>query len=112
MDKKRKYRNHPTQVDGIRFASKAEAKRYQELLWLERGGEITELKLQPKYTLEMCGTKICDYIADFEYLEKPSGRMKCYQLITEDVKGVETPVFKLKARMFKALYGREIRITK
>lgn len=101
-----KYKNKPTHIDGIRFASKAEARRYQELKFLERGGEINGLKLQPRYPLEMNGEKICTYVADFEYRERYD------ELITEDVKGVQTPAFKLKAKMFKAQYGREVRITK
>ncbi len=42
-----KYRAQPTIVDGIRFHSKGEARRYQELRLLERAGEITNLELQP-----------------------------------------------------------------
>jgi hypothetical protein len=101
-----KYRNKPTHIDGIRFASKAEAKRYQELKLLERAGEITGLRLQPRYPLYAYEKeKICDYVGDFEYFEPVKGKY-----ITEDVKGVLTPVFKLKAKLFKAHYQREIRI--
>ena len=35
-EKRRKYRNQPVEIDGIRFASRAEARRYGELLWQER----------------------------------------------------------------------------
>lgn len=31
-----KYRNQPTEINGIRFASKKEARRYQDLKLLER----------------------------------------------------------------------------
>lgn len=39
-----KYHAKPTTVDGIRFASKAEARRYSELRLLEKAGEIKNLE--------------------------------------------------------------------
>lgn len=102
----RKYRNQPTEVDGIRFASKAEAKRYNELKLLEKAGEITDLELQKRYPLAAFdGTKIGVYVADFDYTDR-----KTLSRVTEDVKGVLTPTFKLKAKLFKAQFGREIKI--
>lgn len=101
-----KYRNIPTEVDGIRFASKAEARRYNELKLLMRAGEISSLELQKRYPLEATdGTKLGTYVADFDYLDAKSATH-----VTEDVKGVATPVFKLKAKLFRAQYGREIKI--
>ena len=119
-----KYGAVPTVVDGIRFASKAEAHRYQELKLLERGGRIRGLKLQPRYKLYALvingppadGKEVCVYVADFEYEEdQQDARDEGYPYwvpITEDTKGMETPVFKLKAKFFAACYGREVRITK
>jgi hypothetical protein len=99
----RKYRNVPTEVEGIRFASKAEAKRYVELRWLERAGEVSGLELQKRYPLVGAdGIKVAVYVADFDYLN-PDG-----ELVTEDVKGVQTPEFKLKSKLFEAQYGRKI----
>ena len=46
-----KYHAKPTTVDGIRFASMKEAKRYLELKKLQGLGVIKKLKLQPKYEL-------------------------------------------------------------
>ena len=46
-----KYRNIKTEVDGIKFDSKREAQRYQELKLLEKGGVISNLELQPKFEL-------------------------------------------------------------
>ena len=50
-----KYSAKPTHVDGIRFASKAEAKRFGELKTLERLGIISGLKLQPMFAIEING---------------------------------------------------------
>lgn len=71
-----KYNAVKTIIDGIKFDSKAEARRYSELKLLERSGLISKLKLQPRYNLMPSytngkGQKIraIDYIADFEYLD-------------------------------------------
>jgi hypothetical protein len=101
----RKYKNVPTEVDGIRFASKREAFRYCELKLLEKAGEIMHLELQPRYPLTVNGLHVCTYVADFEYwdLSVPEGRP-----VTEDAKGVRTRDFINKAKLFHAIYGREV----
>lgn len=101
-----KFGNVATMIGDKRFASRAEARRYSDLFYLERAGEITDLKLQPRYALEVNGHKICTYVADFSYLDKTGTP------ITEDVKGVETDVFKIKSKLFRALLRREIKIVK
>ncbi len=106
MTRRNKYGNAKTVVDGITFDSKAEAKRYGELKLLERGKQIGDLRLQPKFTLfGKGGTKICDYIADFQYVDlcQIEG-----VTVVEDVKGVRTPVYRLKAKLFRDNYGFEI----
>jgi hypothetical protein len=72
--RKSKYAAIPTIVDGIRFASKKEARRYTELKLLERAGEITCLELQPKFPCVVNGKKVCTYIADFAYLDDSGER--------------------------------------
>jgi len=101
--KRSKYRNVRTEVDGIKFASKAEARRYGQLQLLVKAGEIRDLELQRKYDLPG-GVK---YVADFDYIDARTGLP-----ITEDVKGVLTPVFKLKAKQFAAIYHRPIQIVR
>lgn len=93
--KKRKYRNQPVMVDGIRFASKKEAKRYQELRLLLSSGHIENLKLQPRFRLHAGIT----YVGDFSYNEPGSER-----LIVEDTKGFKTPEYKLKKKLFLHCY--------
>ena len=99
----RKYKNVPTVIDGIRFASKREAHRYCELKHLEKLGDIEALGLQPRYPLTVNGLHVCTYVGDFEYVDPNTGR-----IITEDSKGVRTKDFIIKAKLFHALYGREI----
>jgi hypothetical protein len=109
-----KYNARVTYVDGIRFASKAEARRYTELKLLERAGEITGLKLQPKFEIHpafrLRGKRhqAVHYIGDFEYYQKGG-----FERIVEDVKGHPTDLFKLKAKMFMCRYPHiELRIVK
>lgn len=103
-----KYRNTPVTVDGIRFDSKAEAKRYHQLKLLERGGSIYNLRRQVWHELQAAnGAVACRYRSDFDYNDTSTGNP-----ITEDVKGVLTRDFKIKARLFKEQYGREIRVIK
>ena len=105
MNGARKYKNVPTIIDGIRFASKREAKRYCDLKLLERAGEISGLKLQPRYPLTVNSLHVATYVGDFEYIESSTGRT-----VTEDSKGVRTRDFINKAKLFHALYGREIQL--
>lgn len=101
-----KFRNVGTMVDDIWFQSKAEGRRYSELKLLERAGAITHLRLQPRYPLFVDGIKICEYRADFSYVIPGKG------MTTEDVKGVETEVFKIKRKLFEAIYKWPVTIVK
>ena len=102
-----KYGAVRTEVDGISFASKKEARRYSELRLLERAGKIECLRLQPRYPLVVANKLVCTYVADFAYhlLEKDEDGWKVYSLIVEDAKGMKTPVYKLKAKLFEACMG-------
>lgn len=104
-----KYRARRTAVDGIIFHSKKEAHRYEELKLLQQAGEIEKLATQPRYPIMVNGQKICDYIGDFFYIEPPG----TLNFIVEDVKGYKTPVFKIKQKLFEAIYGDDytLRIT-
>lgn len=101
-----KYHNRKTSVDGIRFDSKKEAKRYLELKILEKAGAIKDLRRQVPYVLinkSRYGRAI-KYVADFVYYEDN-------KLVVEDVKGVKTPVYKLKKRLMAERFGIEVKET-
>tara|TARA_Y100000310_G_scaffold185589_1_gene185688 strand:+ start:512 stop:823 length:312 start_codon:yes stop_codon:yes gene_type:complete len=98
-----KYHATPTTVDGHRFASKREAKRYGELKLMVRTNEIEGLRLQPPYEIKINGMKVCKYIADFTYTDRTTG-----EAIVEDVKGVRTPLYNLKRKLMKAVHGIEV----
>jgi hypothetical protein len=98
---KSKYKAQPVEHDGIRFASKKEGKRYLELKLLERAGQITRLELQPRFDLIINGKNCGFYKADFRYFQ--NGKR-----ITEDCKGMRTPLYALKSKIVSALYNVEI----
>lgn len=105
-----KYNNKKTQIDMYVFDSTKEAKRYKELKLLERAGEINNLELQPHFLLQESFRKNdktyrkIEYVADFKYTENG-------KTIVEDVKGLQTEVFKIKHKLFEKKYPElELRI--
>ncbi len=90
-------------VDGIVFASKLEAKRYQELQFMLRCGDIRLLELQPRYLLQDKFTdangknhRAIFYVADFRYIDTATGKY-----VTEDTKGALTATYRMKLKMFR-----------
>lgn len=107
-----KYRNKKVIVDGKEFDSKREGNRYKELRLLEKVGKISDLELQPRFLLQDSFKKNgrtfrkIEYVADFKYIENG-------KTIVEDVKGMQTEVFKLKHKIFEKVYpDLELRIIK
>ena len=99
-----KYHNRKTKG----FDSAKEWRRNQELEIMQRAGEISELNrqvpftLMPSYTISDETTKQgfrtvreIRYIADFTY------RLKDGTRIIEDVKGMQTEVFKIKRKLLE-----------
>lgn len=80
-----KYGNKKTTVGDLKFDSKKEARRYEELKVLESMGKITELRRQVKFELvpKQDGEKPVRYYADFTYQENG-------ELVVEDVKSPAT----------------------
>lgn len=101
-ERRGKYNARPTVIDGHRFASAAEARRYSELKLLEAAGEISDLALHPIYLLLVNDVRVCDYVADFQYIDREGFK------IVEDVKGVRTAVYKIKKKLMFAVKGIEI----
>jgi len=96
-----KYNAKKCVIDGIKFDSLKEGRRYNQLKLMEKSGVITDLELQPKYDLIVNGVKVGFYKADFRY--KASGKE-----VVEDVKGMKTPIYNLKKKMIKAIYGFDV----
>ena len=103
----RKYRNEPVEMDGVRFDSKKEARRWAELVLMERAGRITQLRRQVAVPVVAGGEVVCEYVADAVYFEDGTK-------VIEDTKSPATrrnPVYRLKRKLLKALYGIDVRET-
>lgn len=100
-----KYHNQNTYVDGIRFDSKTEGRRYQELKLMEQAGEISGFGRQPSFVVGL-GVR---YIPDFIVCGKDGN------IWVEDVKsdGTATATFKVKQKLWRERYPWiELRIIK
>ena len=118
-----KYKSIKTTVNGIEFDSRKEARRYSELLLLQRAGVIRGLQMQVKYVLipaqyetyERYGKngqrlkdgqrlleKECSYIADFVYEENE-------KTIVEDTKGVKTKDYIIKRKLMLYVHGIRVK---
>jgi hypothetical protein len=111
--RRNKHGNVITEVDGIKFDSKLEARRWQQLKALEGIGQIGNLCRQVKYVLipaqRIDGKLVeheCSYKADFCYYRKG-------ELVVEDVKGYRRGasynVFVIKRKLMLEKHGIQIK---
>lgn len=105
----KKYGNTMVTDGALKFDSKAEHKRWQFLVMMEKGKEIKSLRLQVPYELIPAQTtpsgksvRPTVYVADFVYVTKGG------KTIVEDVKGAVTPEFRLKRKLMLERHGIEI----
>ena len=109
-----KYHNRKVIVDGLKFDSVKEAKRWRELCLLYRAGEIGEVERQVEFVLipaqrtrtpdgKTKTERAVKYRADFVYKDK-NGRQ-----VVEDVKGVRTKEYIIKRKLLLFLRGIAIK---
>ena len=107
-----KYHNQKTNLDGIEFDSRKDARRYAELLLMQKAGEIYDLQRQvqfvliPKQTDPITGKMLereAKYIADFTYRSCKTGR-----ITVEDTKGMKTKDYILKRKLMLYRHGIKI----
>jgi hypothetical protein len=106
-----KYGNKRVKAAGVSFDSKSEARRWQELLLLQRAGEIRDLALHPRYSLDVNGHHIAFYVADFGYECRHENK---WRKVVEDLKAgrvTQTDVFKLKRKLMWAIHKIDILVT-
>ena len=126
MTYKSKYYNIKTRaLDGTVFDSHKEARRWEELLLLQRAGKISDLQRQVKYELipaqyetyerySKKGIRLKDgarllerkveYVADFVYTDAETG-----ETIVEDSKGMRTKDYIIKRKLLLAVHGIRIK---
>ncbi len=127
-----KYHNRKIEINGIRFDSRKEAKRYVQLMHAMRVGAIRDLRLQVDFTIQEAYTdwhgkriRAIRYRADFAYNLTgllPFGIsaedrdvwsryiMSGTETVIEDVKGVKTQAYKMKEKLMakKGVSIREV----
>lgn len=105
-----KYNNKKVTVDGITFDSEMEYRYYKYLKQLEQQGIISEFLMQKEYIVfegyTKDGKKVLPikYKADFE-VHYPDNRVEVI-----DIKGFETPDFKLKKKLFEYRFPFKLKL--
>lgn len=105
LSKPSKYRNSKTEIDGMQFDSKKEARRYLDLRAEQSDGTIRGLRRQVEFPLKVNGKLICVYVADYVYIRDGVQ-------VVEDVKSAVTkknPAYRIKKKLYEAVYGTEIK---
>ncbi len=93
-----KYRNVPVLIDGIRFASKEEGKYY---LYLKNDKNVHHFLRQTPFHLPGGVRYYLDFLVFY-------GDGAPFRMVHVDVKGIETPVFKIKKRQVEEIYRIKI----
>jgi hypothetical protein len=93
-----KYNNKRSEYNGGFYHSKFESKVAQDLDLKKHAGEIKSWERQVKISLDVNGYHICNYYMDF-VITHNDGNLEYLE-----VKGFFTEVFKLKWKLFEALY--------
>ena len=102
--RKPKYRNQKASNKDGTFDSGKEARRWSELVLLERAGKIAQLRRQVPYALVVNGIHVCSYIADAVYSEGA-------RVVVEDTKSEVTrklPVYRIKVKLMQACHGLQV----
>ena len=105
--KKNKYNAHKAEYNGIKFDSQFELKCWIYLKELVKEGKINNLQRQVKFNLIPANSvyRALTYVADFTFFVGD-------KFVVADAKGVITPEFKIKQKIFFDKYGNQIYIFK
>ena len=90
---------HKPIVDGIRFDSELEARRYRDL---KADPAVRDLRWQVPFAFEEDGKVIFRWVSDFIYRRGDGPE------IVEDVKGMKTTLYRLKKKLIEARHGFKI----
>lgn len=106
----RKYRNNPVVVDGVKFDSMREYKRWERLCGYEQCGLITNLERQVTYVLapsvkiegEKRARPALRLKADFRYIDENGNT------VVEDAKGFADTSFRIRQHLMKSVHGIDV----
>jgi len=102
-----KYGSRKVEVDGIKFDSAKEAKRYKELILLQKTGTVLEIELQPSFVLQEGYKRFGKSIRPITYRADFKVKWKDGRVTVEDVKpskNFTTSVYKIKKKMLLYVY--------
>lgn len=114
MIRTNKFHAKKVKIQGETFDSMAEAKRWRDLQWLQRGGVIHNLQRQVVYQLlpaqyndrHKMVERAVTYVADFVYYDERG------ELVVEDVKGYKKgpayALFVIKRKLMLYFYGIKV----
>ncbi len=100
-----KYQAKKVTVYGIDFPSKAEGRRYIDLVLMKEGGLITsEIELQVPFEIKILGHDgkqhvLFRYVCDFRYTTKDG------ETVVEDCKGAHTKTYLMKRKAMLIQHG-------
>lgn len=107
-----KYRNTKIHAYGLKFDSKKEFERYNQLKLLKKAGEIIDFKFQVPYKYDIGDKWIFTYKADFLVYHKDGTEtvedVKAYDKRTG--KYLTTPLFNLKKKIIEEHFGFKIKL--
>lgn len=87
-----------TELDGITFSSRKEAKRYMELKMLKTASEVLFYLRQVPFHLPGNVRYVCDFMVFWTNGE----------ITIEDVKGMKLPLYEAKKKILEAIYPIKI----
>lgn len=96
-----KFGNIKQTYGGYSYHSKKEAEYAAELDWRVKAKDIKSWDRQYKVELRVYGVLICNYYLDFAITHN-DGRLELVE-----IKGFSTDVFRLKWKLFEAIYSHE-----
>ena len=110
-EKRPKYNNQQDIRGEIHFDSRKEARRYDELLLMLCAGKISDLRLQPQFTLqESYKTETGERVRAIRYTADFSYKNAAGELVVEDVKSgpTRTKEYLRNKKMIRSKYGIDI----
>ena len=111
-----KYRAKRCEINGEKFDSVRELRRWHDLKLLEKAGKISRLERQVPFRIIVNDKPVLmkstgypngrqvKYVADFVYFEDN-------KRVVEDSKGIDTPVSRLKRALVEAIYDVQVKVT-
>lgn len=97
VERRNKFNAKKCERDGYIFDSLKEGREYDNLKTRLLAGEIRDLKIHPAYQIFINDQIVCKVEMDFEYYDNQINSIRYI-----DVKGLDTPISKLKRKMLEA----------